>query len=814
MSTSSQQSGRKSRHTARVVKGSLLAALAVLTLSGCSVVSQALTSDEQAKLIGEEQSLLFKDTKPLEGPLTLHEAMARALKYNLDYRLKRMEEVVARNQEEVARLDMLPRWTLAAGYSARTPENASVSRSLSTGIVETDPSISREKATGTADFTMSWNLLDFGVSYYQARQEGNKRLIQGEQRRKAAHNLQKDVRFAYWRAVAAQGLEREVAAVLKSADEALATARKVEQEKLRSPVHALQFQLGLLEIVKQLERSRAELTVAKEELATLIHLPPGQPFELVDDGAAGAVPLELASTIDELERQALTERPELRIEQYQARIEADESRKAIARLFPGLEFDAGENFDGSRYLLYQHWAQAGARLSWNLLRALTAGSQADLSESREKVIQMRRLVMHMAIIGQTRIAYHEYLAARDGLKRIQEENHTRARLQGHAANRGELGLESQLSYVHTVASGVLGRVQQYESFARFQSAVGRLYATLGWDPLGEEGGKLEIAQLTRLLRTHDTEWQKRLFAQGDVLSLVDARAISPHNQPVSSAAIRAARESQRTGSAPDQWFDPQKTAQAISVGSADDEVAFATMPLPLVQPLARRTPPSASAVVESQPESVRERGHEAVRPAQLSMPTPVVQSSVKPMMPVQAEQSPVPSMMPAEALNLKWQAASNPMVHEVGQGESTASVKPRGSRAEQDEKPASATSQTAGNTPGEQAVKERRTERQPPPPVPTRRAMSEETRPAKKVRYAVQVASTFNTAGVDQLVERLRAKGYPLQIHETRDAEGRPIKQVWIGVYERNADARAARDLYQQREQQVGFVRVIQEQDG
>ncbi|MBF0164587.1 MAG: TolC family protein [Magnetococcales bacterium] len=780
----------------------MVAVLTALSLSGCSVVTSALTPDEREKQIEADRGVLFKDAKPLEGPLTLHEAMARALKYNLDYRLKRMEEVVARQQEEVARLDMLPRWTIAAGYSARTPENASVSRSLSTGIVETDPSISREKATGTADFTMSWNLLDFGVSYYQARQEGNKRLIQGEQRRKAAHNLIKDVRFAYWRAVAAQGLEREVAAVLKSADEALATARQVEQEKLRSPVISLQYQLGLLEIVNQLERARAELTVAREELATLIHLPPGERFELVDDGSARATPAELAAPIDELEQQALTQRPELRVEAYQARIEADETRKAIARLFPGLEFDVGENFDGSRYLLYQHWAQAGARMSWNLLRALNGGPQLDLAESREKVIQMRRLVMHMAILGQTRIAYHEYLAARDGLKRVQEENATRDRLRGHAANRGEMGLDSQLSYVHAVASGVLGRVRQYESFARFQSALGRLYATLGWDPLSEQGGNLELVGLTRLLRVHDAEWQKRLFVQASDPMLNDALGEKPlaWNGPGSGST----RKDLPHGAIPPEKNRPPALIwPPVPSESADESVAFETTPLPLVKPLARVVrssfPPAQVANVDW---SLSPREREGQAPTRAVNPGPLANGT-----PSSGRWDQAPIVLPiggkvGEVPRVAWKGGGG-----IGPLERADAPAPRPPPPLPIAKPESLTAKPKSPTakPGNSTVK---------PESPSVKWESPTVKPENKVRYAVQVASSVNPGTLGSLIERLRAKGYPVRIHETRDADGHPVKQVWIGVFERNADAKAARDRYQQREQQIGFVRVIQDREG
>ncbi len=504
----------------------LLGILAIPLLAGCSVMTPVITSEEQEKLAKQDQELMFQGQSALSQPLTLHDAMARAIKYNLDFRLKRMEEVLSKNQAEISHLDMLPKLTLAAGYSDRSGNTASVSKSVNSGLLSTDPSISRESSVGNADLSMSWNFLDFGVSYYQARQEGNKQLIQVEQRRKAAQNLIKDVRFAFWKAAAFQWLEREMGAILKSSEEAMQIARKVENEGLRSPVQALQFQLGLLEIMRQLEKSRADLAVAKEELASLINLEPGVDYQLVDDSGEMDVTLPIGMPVENLELMALASRPELRIEQYQSRIEADETRKAMARLFPGLEFNISKSYDSNAFLVYQHWAQAGARLSWNLLRTLTGKQQLSLAERRESVIQMRRLVLQMAVLSQTRIAFHEYLASRNSLQSTITENQARRRLQDHTANRSTMGLDSQLLFVHTVAASALGRVRQYEAFARYQSALGRLYATLGLDPLDEGGLDQNLPHWARNLREQDRDWQNKIVSSSNSLPFMQAKSMT------------------------------------------------------------------------------------------------------------------------------------------------------------------------------------------------------------------------------------------------------------------------------------------------
>lgn len=66
---------------------------------------------------------------------------------------------------------------LALGGCAITRNNdlASSSRSVLTGRQSLEPSTSQDRRRATADLTASWNVLDFGVSYYQAQQQADPR---------------------------------------------------------------------------------------------------------------------------------------------------------------------------------------------------------------------------------------------------------------------------------------------------------------------------------------------------------------------------------------------------------------------------------------------------------------------------------------------------------------------------------------------------------------------------------------------------------------------------------------------------------------
>ncbi|XLM21069.1 TolC family protein, partial [Chromobacterium piscinae] len=153
---------------------------------------------------------MFGSQEPLTAPVTLQEAMARALKYNLDYRVKLMEEAMAQRQLDLSSLDMLPKLALAAGYTARNKDNASSSQNVATGEQSLVPSISSEKHDRTADLNLSWNVLDFGVSYFSAQQQADRVLILEQRKRRVAQQLMQQVREAWWQAAGAQRLQGRV----------------------------------------------------------------------------------------------------------------------------------------------------------------------------------------------------------------------------------------------------------------------------------------------------------------------------------------------------------------------------------------------------------------------------------------------------------------------------------------------------------------------------------------------------------------------------------------------------------------------------
>ena len=180
-----------------------LSACLVLTgvvLSGCSVKLQPFGLDE---LEAKREARLEQFTagqEEITRPVTLYDAMARAIKYNLDYKVELYEEALRSSESELVNLDKLPRLVANAGYSGRNNFSGSNSLALE-GPLEGQESLvsstSSQRDVFDADLSLSWDVLDFGLSYVRANQAADAVLVANERKRRVANRIIEDVRTAY-----------------------------------------------------------------------------------------------------------------------------------------------------------------------------------------------------------------------------------------------------------------------------------------------------------------------------------------------------------------------------------------------------------------------------------------------------------------------------------------------------------------------------------------------------------------------------------------------------------------------------------------
>ncbi len=66
-----------------------------LFVSGCSYIPVAFTKGELQEKAKSDRENITQNQEPVSGSISLYEAIARALKYNLDYHVEFAEKVLA-----------------------------------------------------------------------------------------------------------------------------------------------------------------------------------------------------------------------------------------------------------------------------------------------------------------------------------------------------------------------------------------------------------------------------------------------------------------------------------------------------------------------------------------------------------------------------------------------------------------------------------------------------------------------------------------------------------------------------------------------
>jgi outer membrane protein TolC len=420
---------------------------------------------------------MFAQQEPVNRAISLEEAMARAVKYNLQQRLSLMERALQDHSLSVSNLSLLPQLAASAGWAGRD-------------------NVSGDRSTRDSNLRLSWNVLDFGVSYFSAKAQANKLLVAEEARRKVVADIVQQVREAYWQAASAERQQPEVQRALSDARTALEQARQTERQRLVAPLESLRYQKSLLEMIRQLEVVQAELAVSKSRLASLMNLPPASAFSLVLPSEDSYRQPQLAYSLADLEATAMIQRPEIRSESYQARNAVLETRAAMLKLLPGAQLFVGANYDSNSYLVNENWADAGLQVSWNLFNVLAYPAVKKTGAARQQVAELRRQAMRMAVLTQVNVAWREFARSSEVFARSNELQQVQRGILRQSESAFSSEAQSRLERVRTATETVLATRTRDRAFAELQVAHGAVYQAAGLDPLPERIAGSSVADLS------------------------------------------------------------------------------------------------------------------------------------------------------------------------------------------------------------------------------------------------------------------------------------------------------------------------------
>lgn len=472
--------------------------------SGCAISPKPVTTHDVQTRVTADQTKIYAGQEPIRAPIHFEEAVARALKYNLDYRLKLMESALASGQAELVTYDMLPSLLASAGYVSRNNYYVTDSVNIYSGETQLSNSTSQEKNRSIASAALTWDVLDFGVGYYRARQKGNELLIAEERRQRVIQNILQDVRISYWRALAAQQLERQTRELHTKAQHALEMYRKAEREGIVPHKETLYYQRVMLDTVMLLSQREQDLEIAKRELAALMSVPPDMPFTLADRLGKDLPPLP--SNERELENLALAHRPELREEDYRVRVTADEVRARMLAFLPNLSLSSTARYDSNRFNLHQNWVDSGLQIGLNLLKLPALPAAQAVNAAQVKVDEARRLALSMAILTQVRVALERYRLARQDYELSLQSQSLDERLANYANASFKAQTGGELELIRAKTRALNSEYAHYSTFATAQAAYGRIYNSVGLAVLPVDLKQdLSVTVLAETIRKHVTE---------------------------------------------------------------------------------------------------------------------------------------------------------------------------------------------------------------------------------------------------------------------------------------------------------------------
>lgn len=471
----------------------------LLFAAGCSVSPEPFESEHHVERSQADLEYIRTHEFVPTGPVTLHEAMARAVVFNLNRRVSEIEREIAESELERSNYEMLPEL------------NLNVEKRIANKTIST----SDDRITQTANATLVWNFLDLGVSYARAKQQADEVLIAKEQERKAFQDIIRQVNAAYWRAVTAEQLMVRVRAMAQDLQSAVRESRDMERTGTTDVPSAVAFRREIIESVRQVLTIQRELHTARNELAELINIRPGTKFELAQPKTGRRMP-RLPMSLRKMETFALEMRPELRIEDYNERVSEWQAREALYRMLPGLSADIGQNYSSESTNLAPNWINTGYRLGMNLFSLFSGSAEIETAQRRGALARQRRLAVSLAVLTQLHLANIEFRNAVQQMRLTSEIAESDRRLVRLIRADRAFMKHDFFEAVRVATQQLRSEMEEQTAYVELMSSHAELMHAIGMDVVPETIPLRDISKLTEDIGEMIALWQS-----------LDARATLP-----------------------------------------------------------------------------------------------------------------------------------------------------------------------------------------------------------------------------------------------------------------------------------------------
>lgn len=436
-------------------------------------LSQQQASNNAQRLISNIDSNTLPDKY-----LSLYEVLAIGLARNLEQRAQRMKMGLLTQETNISRKDMLPQAAISAGFQGRNNFNGIISSPDGTLV----DSGSQENSNQFGDLALTWNILDFGVSYYKTKQNLNTKKALKEIQRKSIQQLSQDIEAAFWYTAMQQHFDHTLKSEVSAANEVLHVKEDSHTNASTSELEAL---IEMQKLVTQLQQFSHKLDSSRTRLSQYLGVQPGLPFHLATNFSQKILqPEEIKVEHRVLLHKAFTHHPEIKKSFYENKNSEHELKKAWLRFFPGIEFNLGYQHLNENSLEHKQWADWGSQISWNLIELIKSPSRIRIIEDTKQIKELEAMALSLTIAAKLYITEQQYFTHYATHQYQLRNALLHHKLKERFSKKANLNKNSQYyRLINYRLKALIAEIEKYAAFTEMKISLSQLYAAIGIDLL-------------------------------------------------------------------------------------------------------------------------------------------------------------------------------------------------------------------------------------------------------------------------------------------------------------------------------------------
>ena len=451
----------------------------VLLLSAAGCKSNRDYEDDRA----ENAAKHFQQAKYREMPgekLSLRDCIKIALDNSLQARISELEIEVQQELETSEALGMLPQLNINNNFSARSNTPASSSKKIVASGRTYGASYSEDKIINYLNIDLMFSLVDFGLTYFNTRQQADRVVLYRQRSERAAQNLIYDVVRAYFKVAAAQRAQAATIALLDECRSHYDTITALTKNNKISPARAFSETRRFMDMEKRLTAYQRNYESACVELRALMGYYPS-PVIVVDESVLDAAPeYDFLPAIDLMEQIAVMKRPELFEADIQKHINILECRKTLVLMFPNVKLYADWSNSSNSFLYNKSWWELGLRAAYNLLRLPQNIARYRAYDKQVDAEEYRAYAQAVAVMAEVRIAQGNLIAARNRyLKTNQIYNDYKTELESILKTRAAAGSVAEIAVDYIRLETTEAQIQRMVALGEYCISYYRILNIMG-----------------------------------------------------------------------------------------------------------------------------------------------------------------------------------------------------------------------------------------------------------------------------------------------------------------------------------------------